>query len=213
MEMASTTGYSLPPGRTCTRCGIELDERTCAGGARGAPVSTPAGTRPGVPRTRCDDCSTNQGGARRAGTGNPLAVPRDFLAREAWMEEAACATENPDVFYPGRGESPGPARLICAGCDVADLCLAYALRHTIRHGIWGGTSERERRKMRAGIIAKERDAKKAEAAALPPSPPAPPPTCPICGATPPPPGPQGGRRRVYCGDECKAVAAAARRAA
>jgi WhiB family redox-sensing transcriptional regulator len=211
------TPVSLPPGRTCTRCGIVLDERTCEGGARGAPIGSPADTRPGPPRTRCDDCTTSGAGRRTAtgarSSGNPLAIPREFLAREAWMDDGACVGENPETFYPTRGKDTAVAKAICAGCDVSSDCLAYALRHTIRHGIWGGTSERERRRMRA-----ERAATVAAADGTgnpaPPEPVAatPPPTCPVCGAVPPPPGPQGGRRRIYCTDGCRQVAAARRAA-
>jgi WhiB family redox-sensing transcriptional regulator len=67
----------------------------------------------------------------------------------AWHEDAACAGIDPDRFYP----EPGPgitrdiaaAKRVCAGCPVRAECLAYALAHDERHGIWGGTTPQERR--------------------------------------------------------------------
>lgn len=65
-----------------------------------------------------------------------------------WQNHAACA-DHPEVnFFPKRGEALTAARAICARCPVADACLDYALNHGLKHGIWGGTSERDRRGMR-----------------------------------------------------------------
>ena len=62
-----------------------------------------------------------------------------------WMRHAACKGEDQALFFPERGESLASARVICAGCPVREACLEYAIEHRIRHGVWGGTSERERR--------------------------------------------------------------------
>ena len=67
---------------------------------------------------------------------------------EEWMQHGACVGEDPDLFFPERGTSTATAKAICAGCEVRVTCLCYALSEGIKHGIWGGTSERERRKMR-----------------------------------------------------------------
>ena len=65
-----------------------------------------------------------------------------------WRYRAACRGADLSVFFPGRGESAGPARQICAGCPVRQSCLEYALSHGITHGIWGGLTERDRRPLR-----------------------------------------------------------------
>lgn len=65
-----------------------------------------------------------------------------------WQERAACRNTDPAVFFPLRGEDAAAAKAICAGCPVAEECLAYALTAYERHGVWGGASERERRRMR-----------------------------------------------------------------
>ena len=66
----------------------------------------------------------------------------------AWHRDALCA-EYPHVeFFVDRGEATEPAKAICARCLVRDDCLAYALTERIAHGVWGGLSERERRRLR-----------------------------------------------------------------
>lgn len=64
-----------------------------------------------------------------------------------WMDEALCATTDPAAFFPEAGENGRRAKAICGGCDVREQCLEYALKHHPLEGIWGGTSERERRQM------------------------------------------------------------------
>ena len=66
----------------------------------------------------------------------------------AWRAYAACR-EHPEVdFFPGQGEATREAKAICAGCPVREPCLAAAMRNGEKHGIWGGLSERERRRQR-----------------------------------------------------------------
>lgn len=67
--------------------------------------------------------------------------------REPWMNEGLCAQTDPEAFFPEKGGSTRAAKKICAECDVVEQCLAYALRNEERFGIWGGKSERERRKL------------------------------------------------------------------
>jgi WhiB family redox-sensing transcriptional regulator len=76
-----------------------------------------------------------------------LAAPARFAAR--WRERAACCGTALDVFFPGRGETAGPARQVCARCPVREPCLEYALSNRITHGIWGGLTERERRPLQS----------------------------------------------------------------
>lgn len=56
---------------------------------------------------------------------------------------------DPNIWFPARGQDFKTAKAICAQCPVRAACLDYALKHRIRHGIWGGKSERERRKIRS----------------------------------------------------------------
>ena len=73
--------------------------------------------------------------------------PRDPAAL-AFMNDGACNGTDPALFFPARGESTTEAKRICQGCPVRQECLDYALDHTERFGIWGGLSERERRRAR-----------------------------------------------------------------
>ena len=69
-----------------------------------------------------------------------------------WQERALCAQTDPEAFFPEKGGSTREAKRICSGCDVRAECLDYALAHDERFGIWGGLSERERRRLRRGEI-------------------------------------------------------------
>jgi WhiB family transcriptional regulator, redox-sensing transcriptional regulator len=69
-----------------------------------------------------------------------------------WQERALCAQTDPEAFFPEKGGSTREAKRICMGCEVRDACLEYALAHDERFGIWGGLSERERRRLKRGII-------------------------------------------------------------
>jgi WhiB family redox-sensing transcriptional regulator len=73
-------------------------------------------------------------------------------AQEAdWQERALCAQTDPEAFFPEKGGSTREAKRICSGCEVRAECLEYALAHDERFGIWGGLSERERRRLRRAI--------------------------------------------------------------
>jgi WhiB family redox-sensing transcriptional regulator len=65
-----------------------------------------------------------------------------------WQEEALCAQTDPEAFFPEKGGSTREAKRICVGCEVKTECLEYALMHDERFGIWGGLSERERRRLK-----------------------------------------------------------------
>jgi WhiB family redox-sensing transcriptional regulator len=64
------------------------------------------------------------------------------------MDEALCAQTDPDAFFVERGESPRPAKKVCRECPVRAECLKYALDNNESFGIWGGTSEKDRRKLK-----------------------------------------------------------------
>jgi WhiB family redox-sensing transcriptional regulator len=65
-----------------------------------------------------------------------------------WQERALCAQTDPEAFFPEKGGSTREAKRICSGCEVRAECLEYALAHDERFGIWGGMSERERRRLK-----------------------------------------------------------------
>jgi WhiB family redox-sensing transcriptional regulator len=64
-----------------------------------------------------------------------------------WMARGNCREVPPATFFPSDGVGVEIARKICATCPVKSPCLEYALRNRIDHGVWGGTSERERRRI------------------------------------------------------------------
>ena len=66
----------------------------------------------------------------------------------SWQEYANCLGVDPDLFFPERGASTREAKEVCRGCVVRDECLEYALHNSEKFGIWGGMSERERRRIR-----------------------------------------------------------------
>jgi len=66
----------------------------------------------------------------------------------SWQLDALCAQTDPESFFPEKGGSTREAKKICSSCEVRGECLEYALSNDERFGIWGGLSERERRKLR-----------------------------------------------------------------
>ena len=64
-----------------------------------------------------------------------------------WMAKGNCRKESPSAFFPSDGVGVELARKICATCPVKEPCLEYALANGIDHGVWGGASERERRRI------------------------------------------------------------------
>ena len=64
-----------------------------------------------------------------------------------WMATGLCASQPPETFFPSDGVGVEVARRICADCPVKEPCLEHALRNRIDHGVWGGCSERERRRI------------------------------------------------------------------
>lgn len=67
-----------------------------------------------------------------------------------WQDQAICAQTDPESFFPEKGGTTAPAKKICLDCPVRAECLDYALAHDERFGIWGGLSERERRRLKRG---------------------------------------------------------------
>lgn len=75
---------------------------------------------------------------------------REVLAldRLAWQDQANCKGANADLFFPERGASTRTAKAICRECQVRPECLEFAITTGEKFGIWGGMSERERRRVR-----------------------------------------------------------------
>lgn len=71
----------------------------------------------------------------------------------AWMGRGNCRKFPPAMFFPSDGVGVDRARAVCKTCPVIDTCLEYALAEHIEHGVWGGCSERERRR----ILKRRRD--------------------------------------------------------
>jgi WhiB family redox-sensing transcriptional regulator len=83
-------------------------------------------------------------GVRQPSTVAPLEEENPL----AWQSDSLCAQTDPEAFFPEKGGSTRDAKKICASCEVRAQCLEYALENDERFGIWGGLSERERRKLR-----------------------------------------------------------------
>jgi WhiB family redox-sensing transcriptional regulator len=71
-----------------------------------------------------------------------------MLPAGSWSTRAKCRGVDPDLFFPERGESTDPAKAVCMACPVQGPCLEHALTQPEKFGIWGGLSERERRRLR-----------------------------------------------------------------
>ncbi len=78
-----------------------------------------------------------------------------------WQVDANCIGEDPDLFFPDRGASTRKAKELCNSCKAQEHCLEYSIVNNEKFGIWGGLSERERRKIRKerGLTRKRKDAK------------------------------------------------------
>jgi WhiB family redox-sensing transcriptional regulator len=80
-----------------------------------------------------------------------VSLGEDDAEEQDWQERALCAQTDPEAFFPEKGGSTREAKRICSGCEVRAECLDYALAHDERFGIWGGLSERERRRLRRAV--------------------------------------------------------------
>ena len=88
-----------------------------------------------------------------ADTGTTLPLIPDPDSTTGWMALGLCRMYAPATFFPSDGVGVDKARKICATCPVKNECLEHALEHRIEHGVWGGCSERERRR----ILKRRRD--------------------------------------------------------
>lgn len=65
----------------------------------------------------------------------------------AWRQRAACVGVEPEIFYPVSEDDADQAKAVCAQCEVREACLEFALANRERDGVWGGATERERRRI------------------------------------------------------------------
>ena len=67
--------------------------------------------------------------------------------KQSWRDKGACRGIDPDVFYPLTDEDAEEAKAVCAVCSVRQACLEFALSTREKEGVWGGATERERRRI------------------------------------------------------------------
>nr|BFF10675.1 hypothetical protein GCM10025699_19780 [Microbacterium flavescens] len=121
-----------------------------------------------ITRTRTPRAGGYPGGERDDGFAIPFRRSRKLVRRSgaarcsgrppagrgedenplSWQTDALCSQTDPEAFFPEKGGSTRDAKRVCASCDVRGECLEYALQNDERFGIWGGLSERERRKLK-----------------------------------------------------------------
>jgi WhiB family transcriptional regulator, redox-sensing transcriptional regulator len=113
--------------------GVELVKRSVVLGLRSTPET---------------NARTRQAASYRMPiTADAISDPSDTSDLD-WQQDALCPQTDPEAFFPEQGGSTRDAKKICAACEVRTECLDYALANDQRFGIWGGLSERERRKLR-----------------------------------------------------------------
>lgn len=81
-----------------------------------------------------------------------LGSPEPEEGTLSWQERSLCAQTDPEAFFPEKGGSTREAKKVCVSCEVRSECLEYALGNDERFGIWGGLSERERRKLKKRAV-------------------------------------------------------------
>lgn len=82
--------------------------------------------------------------------GDVLEEPDEGIL--GWLDRGLCMQTDPEAFFPEKGGSVREGKKVCIGCDVRGECLEYALANDERFGIWGGLSERERRKLKKRAV-------------------------------------------------------------
>ena len=81
-------------------------------------------------------------------SGNQMAHCNVCKSMESnWMAVGSCSAQPPGLFFPSDGVGVEVAKKVCAECPSKEPCLEYALENRIDHGVWGGTSERQRRRI------------------------------------------------------------------
>jgi WhiB family redox-sensing transcriptional regulator len=88
------------------------------------------------------------------------------VATDDWRAESACRDTDPSLFFPVGTTGPAleqiaAAKAVCDSCEAKTPCLQFALSTNQDSGVWGGTSEEERRKLRRAYVAQQRRAAQA----------------------------------------------------
>lgn len=92
--------------------------------------------------------------AANASSGRTEIIPVPITEERPWVVFSACRDKDGDLFFPESRSQEREALAICATCPVQLDCLEYALEADIRFGIWGGMTEKQRRRTaRRGAIA------------------------------------------------------------
>ena len=74
-------------------------------------------------------------------------LPKQVNPPDFWQEKAACYGLDPEVFFPTTEEEAGLALSYCGVCSVREVCLAWSIQNGERYGVWGGTTEQQRRRL------------------------------------------------------------------
>lgn len=69
-------------------------------------------------------------------------------ASEEWKLDGLCRQVDPELWFPEKSSLASDAKKVCKNCPVIDQCLDYALRHNEKHGVWGGKTANQRKKLR-----------------------------------------------------------------
>lgn len=80
-----------------------------------------------------------------------ITIPTALINDTDWHANGLCSQTDPEAFFPEKGGSTREAKKVCKGCDVRPECLEEAMQSEDRFGIWGGLSERERRRLNKDI--------------------------------------------------------------
>ena len=78
-------------------------------------------------------------------------LPPNPSPPDGWQDRAACFGIEPNVFFPVSEEEAGPALTYCGICKIREECLAWALKNGERYGVWGGTTEQQRRRIQSWV--------------------------------------------------------------
>ena len=74
-------------------------------------------------------------------------LPDQVSPPDHWQELSACYGLDPEIFFPTTEDEASLALSYCGVCQVREVCLAWAVRNGERYGVWGGTTEQQRRRL------------------------------------------------------------------